>query len=40
MNKVLSRILIIDMAHNQAGPACAQIVGFHDGTGSSGKDGR
>src|SRR5437764_723840 len=28
MNKALSGIRIIDMTHNQAGPACAQILGF------------
>jgi formyl-CoA transferase len=28
MNKALSGIRIIDMTHNQAGPACTQILGF------------
>jgi formyl-CoA transferase len=28
MEKALSNIRIIDMTHNQAGPACAQILGF------------
>jgi formyl-CoA transferase len=28
MDKALSNIRIIDMTHNQAGPACAQILGF------------
>jgi formyl-CoA transferase len=28
MDKALSDIRIIDMTHNQAGPACAQILGF------------
>jgi formyl-CoA transferase len=28
MNQALSRIRIIDMTHNQAGPACAQILAF------------
>jgi formyl-CoA transferase len=28
MEKALSGIRIIDMTHNQAGPACAQILGF------------
>src|SRR5437588_4330022 len=28
MNKALSGIRVIDMTHNQAGPACAQILGF------------
>ncbi len=28
MDKALSGIRIIDMTHNQAGPACAQILGF------------
>jgi formyl-CoA transferase len=28
MNQALSGIRIIDMTHNQAGPACAQILGF------------
>src|SRR5262249_22024631 len=28
MNRALSGIRIIDMTHNQAGPACTQILGF------------
>src|SRR2546421_12443843 len=28
MSKALSGIRIIDMTHNQAGPACAQILAF------------
>ena len=28
MNQALSGIRIIDMTHNQAGPACTQILGF------------
>ena len=28
MSQALSGIRIIDMTHNQAGPACAQILGF------------
>jgi crotonobetainyl-CoA:carnitine CoA-transferase CaiB-like acyl-CoA transferase len=28
MSKALEGIRIIDMTHNQAGPACAQILGF------------
>ena len=28
MDKALSGIRIIDMTHNQAGPACTQILGF------------
>jgi len=28
MNQALAGIRIIDMTHNQAGPACAQILGF------------
>src|SRR3979409_2779676 len=28
MNQALSNIRVIDMTHNQAGPACAQILGF------------
>src|ERR1700682_5787885 len=28
MEKALSGIRVIDMTHNQAGPACAQILGF------------
>jgi len=28
MDKALSGIRVIDMTHNQAGPACAQILGF------------
>jgi formyl-CoA transferase len=28
MNKALDGIRVIDMTHNQAGPACAQILGF------------
>jgi formyl-CoA transferase len=28
MDKALSGIRIIDMTHNQAGPACAQILAF------------
>ncbi len=28
MNKALSGIRVIDMTHNQAGPACAQILAF------------
>src|SRR6478736_1651864 len=28
MNKALSGVRIIDMTHNQAGPACTQILGF------------
>src|ERR1700680_1341744 len=28
MNQALSGIRVIDMTHNQAGPACAQILGF------------
>src|SRR5437764_15130729 len=28
MDKALSNIRVIDMTHNQAGPACAQILGF------------
>src|SRR5271170_3007891 len=28
MGQALSGIRIIDMTHNQAGPACAQILGF------------
>ena len=28
MDKALSGVRIIDMTHNQAGPACAQILGF------------
>src|ERR1700722_14598411 len=28
MNQALSNIRIIDMTHNQAGPACAQILAF------------
>src|SRR2546421_2040510 len=28
MSAALSGIRIIDMTHNQAGPACAQILGF------------
>src|SRR5215468_7144697 len=31
MDKALSGIRIIDMTHNQAGPACAQILGFLGG---------
>ena len=27
-NKALSGLRIIDMTHNQAGPACAQLLGF------------
>src|SRR3974377_561893 len=28
MDKAFSKIRVIDMTHNQAGPACAQILGF------------
>src|ERR1700730_18413325 len=28
MNQALSGIRIVDMTHNQAGPACTQILGF------------
>ena len=28
MNQALAGIRVIDMTHNQAGPACAQILGF------------
>src|SRR5437879_13222343 len=28
MDKALSGIRVVDMTHNQAGPACAQILGF------------
>ena len=28
MDKALSGTRIIDMTHNQAGPACTQILGF------------
>src|SRR5271155_4620795 len=28
MDKALSGVRVIDMTHNQAGPACAQILGF------------
>ena len=28
MSKALEGIRIIDMTHNQAGPACAQILAF------------
>ena len=28
MQQALSGVRIIDMTHNQAGPACAQILGF------------
>ena len=28
MDKALAGIRVIDMTHNQAGPACAQILGF------------
>ena len=28
MTQALSGIRVIDMTHNQAGPACAQILGF------------
>src|SRR4030081_1843306 len=28
MNQALSNIRVIDMTHNQAGPACAQILAF------------
>ena len=28
MSQALSGIRVIDMTHNQAGPACAQILGF------------
>ena len=28
MDQALSGVRIIDMTHNQAGPACAQILGF------------
>src|SRR5215470_6041267 len=28
MDKALSGIRIIDMTHNQAGPACTQVLGF------------
>ena len=28
MSQALAGIRIIDMTHNQAGPACAQILGF------------
>src|SRR6201998_1337025 len=28
MNQALEGVRIIDMTHNQAGPACAQILGF------------
>jgi formyl-CoA transferase len=28
MNQALSDVRIIDMTHNQAGPACTQILGF------------
>ncbi len=28
MNQALSGIRVIDMTHNQAGPACAQILAF------------
>src|SRR5882757_1617488 len=28
MDKAMSNIRVIDMTHNQAGPACAQILGF------------
>src|SRR3974377_2276495 len=31
MDKALSGIRIIDMTHNQAGPACTQILGFRGG---------
>src|SRR5437763_15092270 len=28
MNQALSNVRVIDMTHNQAGPACAQILAF------------
>ena len=28
MSQALQGIRVIDMTHNQAGPACAQIMGF------------
>ena len=28
MDQALSGVRIIDMTHNQAGPACTQILGF------------
>ncbi|HEX4368397.1 MAG TPA: CoA transferase, partial [Rhodopila sp.] len=28
MSQALNGIRVIDMTHNQAGPACAQILGF------------
>src|ERR1700740_1771784 len=28
MSQALSGVRVIDMTHNQAGPACAQILGF------------
>ena len=34
MNQALSGIRIIDMTHNQAGPACTQILGFLGADGS------
>ena len=31
MSQALKGIRVIDMTHNQAGPACAQILGFPGG---------
>jgi formyl-CoA transferase len=28
MSKALEGLRVIDMTHNQAGPACAQMLGF------------